>query len=43
MLLQGLQDKSLKYIATRRSYVVRENNEDLTNLVTTENQGRDKK
>ena len=32
MLLQGLQDKSLKYVTTRLSYVVRENNEDLTKL-----------
>ena len=32
MLLQGLQDKSLKHVATRLSYVVRENNEDLTKL-----------
>ena len=32
MLLQGRQNKSLKYIATHLSYVVRENNEDLTKL-----------
>ena len=32
MLLHGLQDKSLKYVATRLSYVVRENNEDFTKL-----------
>ena len=32
MLLQGLKDKSLKYVATRLSYVVRENNEDFTKL-----------
>ena len=30
MLLQGRQNKSLKYIATRLSYAVREHNEDLT-------------
>ena len=30
--LNSLQDKSLKYIATRLSYVVRENNEDFTKL-----------
>ena len=32
MLLKGRQNKSLKYVATRLSYVVRENNEDLTKL-----------
>ena len=32
MLLQGRQNKSQKYIATHLSYVVRENNEDLTKL-----------
>ena len=32
MLLQSLQDKSLKYVATRLSYVVRENNEDFRKL-----------
>ena len=32
MLLQGRQNKSLKYVATFLSYVVRENNEDLTKL-----------
>ena len=32
MLLQGLQDKGLKYVATCWLYVVRENNEDCTKL-----------
>ena len=32
MLLQGRQNKGLKYVATRLSYVMRENNEDLTKL-----------
>ena len=32
MLLQGRQNKILKYVTTHLSYVVRENNEDLTKL-----------
>ena len=32
ILLQGRQNKSLKYVTTHLSYVVRENNEDLTKL-----------
>ena len=32
MLLQGLQDKGLKYVTKHLIYVVRENNEDFTKL-----------
>ena len=32
MLLQGRQNKRLKYVATRLSYVARESNKDLTKL-----------